>query len=365
MPARDPGFDEAFDDDTLFFDGFYDRSLDKIVIVGPALFNLASSLKLTHVRARPSGESCRFQVREFDRHVRVVVDAPAGTHALAFTGPLGAFELILQVSMAEPFAGTHMLATMSRNNDIVWIMDWVRYHRDRHGADAVLIYDNKTTNYDSSTMLEALRCVGGLKAAMVVNWPFKYGPQGTLEGFWDSDFCQYGMLEHARWRFAPEAAGVMNADIDELLVSSGREGVFDALARSRFGIVRYPGRWVVGVEGDPQVEPARVRRHLDYHIALKPDYIYRFGLMRRDRLRCSPKWTVAPRRCPVTAQWKTHTITGWVNGRVLSPGFLFRHFREIGDSWKYDRTTRAPFDPRRHFDDVELRRTLEGIDWER
>ena len=165
VSARDPGFDEAFDDDTLFFDGFYVRSLDKIVLVGPALFNLASSLRFMHLRARPSGESCRFQVLEFDRHVRVVVDAPAGTHALAFTGPLGVFELRLQMSMAGPFAGTRMLITKSRNNDIAWIMDWIRYHRDRHGADAVLIYDNRTTNYDSSTMLEALRCVGGLKAA--------------------------------------------------------------------------------------------------------------------------------------------------------------------------------------------------------
>ena len=200
---------------------------------------------------------------------------------------------------------------------------------------------------------------------MVVDWPFKFGPQGTLEGFWDSDFCEYGILEHARWRFAPESAGVMNADIDELLVSSGGGGVFDALARSRLGIVRYPGRWVVGVEGDSPVEPTRGRRHLEYHIALKPDFVYRFGLIRRDRLRCPPKWTVAPRRCPVSAQWKTHTIAGWLNGRVLSSGFLYRHFREIGDSWKYDRTTRTPFDPRKHFDDIELRRAFEGIAWER
>ena len=229
----------------------------------------------------------------------------------------------------------------------------------------MVIHDNQSSAYDVETLLEALRAVNGLRAAIVVTWPFKFGPQGTFEGLWDSDFCEYGALEHARWRFAQRAQGVMNADIDELLVSPAGRSVFDALVRSRFGIVRYFGRWVVGVEGDPVADPGRMRRHADYHIALKPECQLRFGVLPRDRLRCPPKWTVDPSRCPARAQWKTHRIAHWLPGRVVSAGFLFRHFREIGSNWKYERMTRAPWQPSRHFDDVELREAFSAVDWTR
>ncbi len=302
--ARDANFDDAFDDDTLFFDAFREASGDKIVLVGPALFNVADGLKAMRARALPSGQSCRFSILELDRHTRVVVDAPAGAKALAFEGPLGAFEVVVQENFAAAFTGTRLLFTKSKNNAIEWILDWIRFHRDLHGVDAALIYDNNSTDYDSETLLDALRGVSGLKSAFVVQWPFKFGPQGAFEGFWDSDFCEYGALEHARWRFAPYAQGAMNADIDELLVSVNGQSIFDALARSRLGVMRYPGHWVVGVEGDPCLPPEQLRRHVDYHIALKPEYARRFGLFAYDRLRCPPKWTVAPARCPPRAQWK-------------------------------------------------------------
>ena len=369
LPVRPPalrgeGFEAAFDDDTLFYDVFRVPGSGKVLALGPALFNLADGLRAARVRAIPWGETCPFEVHEFDRHVRVVISAPPAASSLSFEGPLGAFEMEIQDSFADALAGARLLTAKSRDNSLEWIQDWIRYHRDLHGVDAVLIHDNHSTVYDIETLMGALSAVQGLRAAIVVDWPFKFGPQGTFEGLWDSDFCEYGALEHARWRFAPRVQGVINADIDELLVSSSGRSVFDALARSRLGIVRYPGRWVVGVEGDP-VHAGRLRRHSDYHIALKPEYQRRFFVLQRDRLRCPPKWTVDPSRCPARAQWKSHGVARWLPGRVLSPGFLYRHFREIGTNWKYERTTREPFQPSRHFDDAELRAAFSAVDWVR
>jgi hypothetical protein len=62
-----------------------------------------------------------------------------------------------------------------------------------------------------------------------MEWPFKYGPQGANSwDHWDSDFCQLGAWEHARWRFLQNARSAMNSDIDELVLSKSGQSVFEA-----------------------------------------------------------------------------------------------------------------------------------------
>ena len=46
-----------------------------------------------------------------------------------------------------------------------------------------------------------------------------------------------------------------------------------------------------------------------------------------------------------------------------SGDFSFRHFREIGSNWKYQRTSRVPFDPSIHRTDDLLRTTLKRVSW--
>jgi hypothetical protein len=82
-----------------------------------------------------------------------------------------------------------------------------------------------------------------------------------------------------------------------------------------------------------------------------------------DNTRCFPKWTLVPRRCPDRAQWKVHTIGGWLPARMKTSGIAFRHFREIGGNWKYDRKLREPFDPARHVKDEALARAFQRVDW--
>jgi hypothetical protein len=70
-----------------------------------------------------------------------------------------------------------------------------------------------------------------------------------------------------------------------------------------------------------------------------------------------------PRRCPDRAQWKVHTIGKWLPARMKTSGIAFRHFREIGGNWKYDRKLREPFDPARHVKDEALARAFQRVDW--
>lgn len=362
MEARDADFDQRFDAETLFFDAFHGIR-GRIVLVGPPFLNLKAALAAATIEARPSGSACRFELRELDRHGQIHVDAPDGTQSLVVTSALGRVEVAVQPSEVDVFAGRRVIFTQSRNNDLAWIQDWVRYARDVHGADAVLLYDNASTRYDSAAIAEALAAVSGIAAVRVVEWPFKYGPQGLdARRFWDSDFCQHGAWEHARRRFLEAARSVQNADVDELVVSADGGSVFAAAEADPFGIVRYRGRWVVGT--GEQVDPAARRvRHADFDTVQRENVVRRFGILRRNVLACPAKWTLVPWRCPDRAQWRIHTVGRWPAALRTTDTFGYRHFREINDNWKYQRTSADRFDPAVHEIDALLKAHFARVDW--
>jgi len=253
---------------------------------------------------------------------------------------------------------------MSKDNPIEWILDWVRFNRDVHGADAVLIYDNGSTAYNSATLSAALQSIAGIAASVVVEWPYRYGPQGTRQDHWDSDFCQLGAWEHARWCFLQQARSAMNSDIDELVLSRGGRSVFEAAERSPFGFIRYKGRWIIGVERHDKDIGERLPRHRDFSVLMPPDYRWSWLRGRRDLNRCSAKWTIVPARCPRRVQWHVHGIASWLPSRLpCSRDFSFAHFREIGSNWKYQRTSRVAFDPAIHVVDDLLLQMLARVDW--
>jgi hypothetical protein len=359
MEGREDDYDQKFDAETLFFDAFIGIR-GRIVLVGPPFLNLKAAFEAATIEARPSGRTCPFELRELDRHGQIHVDAPEGTETLVVTSALGRVEVAVQPSEVDIFAGRRVIFTQSRNNDLAWIQDWVRYARDAHGADAVLIYDNASTRYAAAAIAEALSAVSGIAAARVVEWPFKYGPQGLdARRFWDSDFCQHGAWEHARRRFLEAARSVQNADVDELVVSTGGQSVFAAAEADPFGILRYRGRWVVGT-GERADGPVR---HADFDTVQREKIARRFGVLPMNVFACPPKWTLVPWRCPDRAQWRVHTVGHWPAALRTTSDFGYRHFREINDNWKYQRTSADRFDPAIHDIDAPLKAQLARVDW--
>ena len=251
---RQPDFDERFDSETLFYDVFRHPDRSTIMMIGPSLYNLASLFDDIEIRALPSGSVCRFRRYDLDRLTRVEVDAPAGTSEIVLRA--GKNELHGKVSPPETadYRSLRVLYAISKNNDITWICDWARFNRDVHGAQALLIYDNQSTDYQVDELLHKLGQIGGLAFVGVVPLPFRFGPPGLgLRKSWDSNFLQIGSLELARWRFLLDAKSFLNTDIDELVLGRGGASVFDAAERS--GIVRFYGRWVPNIRDDT-VDPA-------------------------------------------------------------------------------------------------------------
>jgi hypothetical protein len=235
-----------------------------------------------------------------------------------------------------------------RNTQLTWLRDWAHFHAKGHGCNAVLLYDNASTTYTVEEVQEALSSVPGITTALVVPWPFKFGPVGNPD--WDSDFAQHGALEHARHRFLATAGGVLQGDPDELVITENGVSVFDLAARSSTGYIGYAGHWIENATAETP-EPSS-RRHLHY----------RYYGGENDRNPVKAKWTVVPGRCPRTAQWGIHDVMGMTVDDEISRLATIRHFRAINTNWRFGRWRPETVDPGRHKVDEELVRWLELFD---
>ena len=361
---RPPDFAEKFDYNTLLYDSFGCRP-NEVLVIAPAFLNLLPHLKRMDVVAGPSRRTCHFRIRNVDRHSQIRINVPDGTTGVSLDSEIGQFKLEPQQSLAGFFADRRVIFTKSKNNRIEWIKDWIRYHRDVHGANAVLLYDNRSTDYSPQQLLASLSEISGIDRLCVASWPFLFGPQGFgAKRFWDSDFCEYGIWEHARWMFLQEARSALGADVDELVVSEDGSSVFEVAEQSRFGAVRYHGHWVHGFKGVTRAAndgtPIRV---VDFDHYLRHLTGRRWGVVPSRKNVCAPKWTVVPSRCPDRAQWTPHRIKNWISALPLNRNFSFRHFREISNHWKYDRSAREVFDPNLYIFDKRMCANFSTVQW--
>jgi hypothetical protein len=320
---RPQSYFDSYDSDTIFYDVFRAIKPDNgIVAIGPPLLNLGKALKhgsfsVNGIAAKPP------KLRHLVKTDRLELVSPvAHPVELKIETEIGKFTHQVGANQSHLFSGLKVLVTKSKDNDLVWIHDWIEFHVRMHGVDGVLFYDNGSSSYTRLQLLETITSVGGLKSAIVVNWPFKFGPQGGRTGLpWDSDFCEYALMEHARWKYLQLSSGVLNADIDELVLSSSAKNIFE-LARAGVGAgITYGGRWVDAVM--PSTARWATRRHRDFELVLNSDPA------------CAQKWCADIRNLPKRAQMMTHKIHlgNLRKSRVAS----YRHFRGISNSWKYDR----------------------------
>jgi hypothetical protein len=364
LAYRSADYQEKFDDTTLFYDSFVSDSDHEVILLGPPFLNFLSLLEKMEVIAQPSGEVCVFRIRTMDRHSRITVPVPPKTENLLIKSGVHSLSIRIGDNQSAFFENRRVLFTLSKNNRLQWVRDWLRYNRDIHGANAVLFFDNGSTIYSAAELLEAMCAVSGIERVCVVVWPFKYGPQGSGAEHWDSDFCQSGAWEEARWRFLQRARSALNSDVDELVVSKRGASIFEATERARGGIVRFHGLWVHGFSnrtGAPDAQSPAGYTSFDHF--RKPPLTMKYGFFPIFRGDCPSKWAVVPRRCPEEAQWTAHGINDWRNARAISRKFCYRHFREINDNWKYDRSQRETFDPEHYAYDVDMLSSFRRVDW--
>jgi hypothetical protein len=318
---RQAGYDLAFDRKTLFYDAFWVGS--QLMLVGPPLRNLRSATEAASVFVDDKSAGAPAQFIDLDRASRSILECDGTGQSITFKFPDLTIRTGIGADCAELFEDRRAIVTMSKNNNLKWIEDWLTYHVRIHNADAILLYDNNSDAYDLDALRDTLSRVQGIKVAVIVVWNYLRGPPGGPSTIWDSDYCQYGGLEHARWRFLRRARSVLNCDIDELVLSTDDRTVFEHAESHEAGVVGFHGRWIENIKLDAEVTGHQEQRHamFAYYVADAP--------------RCPTKWCAVPTAIADHRQWLVHEISGspFADDKAL----LYRHFKGISTHWKYSR----------------------------
>lgn len=335
---RQPDYMNKFDFHTLYYDLF---EADGVITgIGPPMRNLREYIDNSSVHI--DGEAAALDIVELDRiQITRFHTIGTGSRLLSIDHTLGNISCEIGRDLAAIFKGMNVVATKSKNNAISWICDWARFYVANHKVAGVVLYDNGSTEYVASDILDALRGVKGLQACAVIEWNYPWGsPGGVWAGRkavpWDSDYCQYGAMEHARNRLLRDARSVINHDIDELLVAWDGRAAIDILEESGAAGIEYTGRWIETVGGPTSGEPR----------------FFNFRYYDKNRAPCTKKWVVDPSLAKDATQWKLHSVAGLdlINTNTLS----HRHFMGINKNWKHDRTKVAKYNTAKHLLDEQL-----------
>ena len=321
MPApphkRTKGYERAFDAHTLIYDCFWDPDRSEVVLVCPRLLNLWPTLRDgLSVNGSPAGRRLHRKT-----HLRLEVlrlkqtDRPEQLE-MTVAGKTTALPVLSRDH--ETFAGRNVLLAISKDNPIEWIEDWARYHSTAHGADAVLLFDNGSTDYSPDEVQSRLVALPGIAICRVISAPFPYGGPGGGRLNVPAKFFQTSMFNIAQLRFLQDARAVLSVDIDELVWPAG--SVFDAAVQSAFGMVSFFGHWVYPpAPGLSQPQRAHAMR-------------------KGRRMIPNPKWCIVPDSLAGRHSWAVHRPAGLFYPLSIRRKFGFWHCFATSTNWKHSRT---------------------------
>jgi hypothetical protein len=131
---RPRGFDEMFDDETLFYDLVIARRGGEqfLILIGPPLLNLLEPIEQAEINGRSldsfaaayyaRDRCCDIWIRNFN-HEQLYLEFSFGSYLVT-----------PQHSNNELYEGRRVLYTLSKDNEIEWIADWVKFHIANHVA---------------------------------------------------------------------------------------------------------------------------------------------------------------------------------------------------------------------------------------
>ena len=324
----DPVLRARYDDATLYYVALWMPDARKLRLIGPSALNLAPMLR----DAAYATEAGPLPAPRFTRYKRyVTADFPLDRPVEALTVTLNDLSQTMPVLHQDlsVFRGLKTVYTMSQNNDLDWIVDWMRHARDRHGAEALLIADNASTAYSPEALYDRLATLD-LKALRVLSVPFRHGPSSAVcSRATEGRFLQAATINIARHLYLQEAAAVLMCDVDEMVFSTSGRSVFDVCLSRRSGFVTFPGYWrfTKGLSG------ARPR-HSD-HVWIDPA---------RTKA-CPTKYVIAPGGPFGGWSWMPHSLERLPRAAFSgAPDLWFAHCFDIATRWKEGREAEAARD---------------------
>ena len=346
--GRGRNYERVLDRSVLFYDIYREPDRDTALAVGPAL-----------PRHLPGGEGISFACAETGRPCRAKwlpgpdvhgdwfrITLPPGTTALAVSLDGQQHIRAVQPNLSARLAGRRVLLTRSHNDDLEWIADRAWFHAYHHGFDAIVVYDNDSSDYAREDVAAALRVVPGIDIVVTVDWPFgMYPPAAPGWPNYDEVWGEAAIINHAIRRLLWHSDAVFWGDIDELLIRRGKQSLDDVLAEPDHLWMLLNSQDVVAI-GDV---PDRRVRHRDFHWTQGEATVNR----------C--KWIVRPGRMKKSDRLGQH-YASW-RGRYMMPPELFSlaHFFPITSGWGRREGRGVPASPVAglHREDDLLRRQMD------
>jgi hypothetical protein len=201
---------EHLDDDTIFYDVFFDIRNRFLYTIGPPFLNLRNHLFPITCRFNNNKEKHLLKVEEYFDNKLAIGRIPLKGLSLYNENYLeldfnNRFQWSGKIKVNRYEPKTVVLTTIQKDNRIRWIKDWIEFYSQNYKIDQTVIYDNNSSNRSDLKTINS-------ENLLIMAWDYKYGPIRSHE----NQFCQLGSLNHCRLKFGSKNT-IMNFDIDELL----------------------------------------------------------------------------------------------------------------------------------------------------
>jgi hypothetical protein len=172
--CRSAGFDDEYDLRTFIYDAFFVPKKQTICIICPKLHQFDTVIK--HGKFTANGQQLKPRVK-LRKGNSGEIWLPCDTPPESLRIQTGSFDHETPVGIQdnETFRGLWCAVLKSKDNDLVWIKDWVNYHVKVHGLNGLVFFDNGSEQYSLEELHSALISISGLKKVRVLSAPFLWG----------------------------------------------------------------------------------------------------------------------------------------------------------------------------------------------
>lgn len=287
--SRAEGSDAGYDHDTLFYAAI--RHGRGLTIIAPKPLNLTPLLSRSRY-AIGDVTLARPRLRNYYRHsVLQFRDVPNGPKLQITLPDGGVLSARVEDTRRDFLHGLDCELILSKNDNLDWITQRLRYHVRTQGVTGLVFIDNGSTQYSMHQLTAALDTVG-LQRAVVVSMPYRYGPINRPPQRGRELFLQTSAYNIARLLWLQTAAGVLCMDNDEVLLPD-RITPFERARAAWTGFVAFHGQ--------------------DLYPAPEHDPPFSFAdhtLTRPAKKRAATKWCLDPNGPLGRMQWRGHNLEG-------------------------------------------------------
>jgi hypothetical protein len=319
---RQPDYDLLFDYHTFAYDYFIKNNT--LFIIGPCLptqlFNeLCDNIIINDENLKDKV----YTFNVFDRVFKLIVNNVSVGDVVSIYD-----KLFFPREISFDLGNERVAYTLQKDNNLLWIKDWILLLNKFHSISNFIIYDNNSKNYSIEELTIFLNFSN--INIYIVPVDYLYGPgahevDGVVSN-WDSDFLQYAMFEHMRYAFFNGKGYVLNLDIDEINFNND---LFHLLIVSNRPAISFSGHWAYIPRVKSSVfSDSNIVRHSDHTLLNK-------------KTKCALKWIANLSMINSDAFLGVHSIIN--QPHVICIEQFYVHFMGITNNWKYKRGCFAEF----------------------